>query len=101
MMLPWSSFHAHVRRRNSSRPTPWRVLPSFASSRSTITCVEIPAWSVPGTHSAASPRMRCQRTSVSSIVAVSAWPMCSRPVTFGGGSTTVNAGCPASAAGLK
>ena len=48
----------------------------------------MPAWSVPGTQSVSKPRMRCQRTSTSWIVSLSAWPMWRMPVTFGGGMTT-------------
>ena len=47
--------------------------------------VAMPAWSVPGSQSALKPCMRCQRISRSWIVSVSAWPMCSAPVTLGGG----------------
>jgi hypothetical protein len=48
-------------------------------------CVAMPAWSVPGSHSARRPCMRWKRTMQSCSVANMAWPMCSRPVTFGGG----------------
>ena len=40
-----------------------RSLPSAASRRSTTICVAMPAWSVPGCHSASRPCMRRQRTS--------------------------------------
>src|SRR5947199_1768405 len=36
--------------------------------------------------------MRCQRTSASASESWRAWPMCSAPVTFGGGCATTNAG---------
>ena len=52
----------------------------------------MPAWSVPGSHSVMKPRMRCQRTMMSICVWLSMWPMCRRPVTFGGGSSRVNTG---------
>ena len=45
----------------------------------------MPAWSVPGSHSALSPHMRRQRITRSCSVNCSAWPMCSLPVTLGGG----------------
>src|SRR5580700_8854727 len=66
-------------------PRSWRLMPSLASMRSTTNCVAIPAWSMPGSHSVRSPRMRCQRTSVSICVCSSMWPMCIEPVTLGGG----------------
>jgi len=50
----------------------------------------MPAWSVPGTHSVFSPRMRCMRASASMIVCWNACPMCSVPVTLGGGSWMQN-----------
>ena len=91
MCEPNFAFHSHTRSRNLSRPRSWRVRrSSFLSIFSTTDCVAMPAWSVPGTYSVVSPRMRCQRVSVSSIAAVSACPMCSEPVTFGGGITITN-----------
>ena len=36
--------------------------------------------------------MRCQRTMMSICVWLSMCPMCSRPVTFGGGSSRLNTG---------
>src|ERR1700743_105828 len=45
----------------------------------------MPAWSMPGSHSAFLPCMRFQRVSASSSVVISACPMWSEPVTFGGG----------------
>src|SRR3546814_1859747 len=50
----------------------------------------MPALSMPTTHSASLPRRRSERTSTSCNVLSSAWPMCSAPVTFGGGLTIVN-----------
>ncbi len=43
------------------------------------------------------PRMRAKRASTSCSVLLSAWPMWSEPVTFGGGMTMVKVG----AAGLS
>lgn len=51
-------------------------------------CVAIPAWSTPGSQSAASPRIRWVRTRMSWMVTKSACPMWSEPVTLGGGITT-------------
>ena len=62
-----------------------RSVPSLASWRSTIICVAMPAWSVPGTQREVSPHMRCQRVRMSISVWLSMWPMCRRPVTLGGG----------------
>ena len=88
-----------VRPTAPSIPRPWRrrprgraragpgCCPEAASWRSTTICVAMPAWSVPGCHSTASPRMRWNRISVSWMVWSSAWPMCRLPVTLGGGST--------------
>ena len=40
---------------------------------------------LPGCQSVSKPRIRCQRTRMSCSVLLKAWPMCSEPVTFGGG----------------
>ncbi len=85
IVRPVSSSHRHVRSRNASRPISWREVPSATSCFSTTFCVEIPAWSYPGCQSVSKPRIRCQRTRTSWIEPLSAWPMCSSPVTFGGG----------------
>jgi hypothetical protein len=87
MVPPDSAFHFHTRSRNAVRPRSSLVLPSFASWRSTTYCVAIPAWSVPGTHNALKPSIRFMRIMTSCSVLLSAWPMCSEPVTFGGGIT--------------
>src|ERR1700704_7120103 len=52
----------------------------------------MPAWSVPGSHRVRKPRMPWQRTMMSIWVWLSMWPVCRRPVTFGGGSSRVNTG---------
>ena len=54
---------------------------------------------VPGTHSVLSPCMRRWRTSASMIVCWNACPMCSVPVTFGGGSWMQNEGFAGSSVG--
>ena len=78
-----------------------RMLPSAASWRSTTIWVAMPAWSVPGTHSVAMPRMRAKRASTSCSVLFSAWPMWSEPVTFGGGMTMVKVGAAGSSIGRE
>jgi hypothetical protein len=85
MRPPLSPFHFHTRSTKASRPIAWRVVPSRASCRSTTVCVAMPAWSMPGCQSTLNPRILRQRTRTSSSVHMSAWPMCSEPVTFGGG----------------
>ena len=70
-------------------------LPSALSCCSTTICVAIPAWSVPTCQSVLSPLIRCQRISTSISVCWNACPMCSVPVTFGGGSCDANGGAPA------
>ncbi len=86
MVEPDCSFHAQTRSTNASRPMARREVPSASSWRSTTICVAMPAWSVPGCQSTFSPFMRCQRVSTSMSVCWYAWPMCSVPVTLGGGS---------------
>ena len=88
MRLPYFSFHAQTRFRNSSRPRSWRLFFSvFLSSFSTIIWVAMPAWSVPGSQSVLKPLIFFQRMSTSWSVAVRAWPRWSEPVTLGGGRT--------------
>jgi hypothetical protein len=96
---PYSRSQAQTRSTNASRPISCRDVPSLRSSFSTTAWVAIPAWSKPGCQSALKPRMRCQRTSVSWSAPLSAWPMCSAPVTLGGGTaiTYVSPGACASA----
>ena len=76
-------FHCHTRSTNASRPRSWREMPSLPSSRSTTFWVAMPAWSMPGSHSASYPCMRRRRITASISVCCGAWPMCSWPVTFG------------------
>ena len=95
MVPPDSCFHAQTFCRNASRPISRR--PGSCRSamrRSTTIWVAMPAWSCPGCHSVSCPCIRCQRTRMSCSVLLSAWPICSEPVTFGGGITTENAGAP-------
>ena len=61
------------------------------------------AWSTPGTHSVSSPRMRWYRMRTSCAVTNRAWPVCSEPVTLGGGMVITNRSAPSggSAAGVN
>src|SRR3990172_9024190 len=93
--------HSHTRRSNCSRPRSWRVIPSSCRLLSTTHWVEMPAWSTPGSHNVGSPIMRCQRTMISSIVAVRACPICNSPVTFGGGMMITNGFLARSILGVK
>ena len=85
MVAPVSRRHSQTRSTNASRPTSIRVVPSARSCFSITACTAIDAWSVPQIHSVLRPRIRCNRISVSWIEPFRAWPMCSSPVTFGGG----------------
>ncbi|MDT4861616.1 hypothetical protein FQZ97_962280 [compost metagenome] len=100
MVEPDSSFQAHTFSVNFSRPRSWRDTPWPSSWRSTTICVAMPAWSVPGTHSVLAPSMRAWRASPSMMVWLKAWPMCSVPVTFGGGSWIAKSGRAGSKVGL-
>src|SRR5580698_7691012 len=91
---PYFSFHSQTRSSNFSRPRSCRVRFSVASCFSTMICVAIPAWSIPGTHSVTFPHILCQRTWASMIECSNIWPMCSEPVTFGGGITNEKYGVP-------
>ena len=82
---PYCARHSQTRRLNASRPISSRLVPSASSFFSTCVCVAMPAWSVPRIQRVRMPSIRCQRISVSWIEPLSAWPMCSAPVTFGGG----------------
>jgi len=82
---PYSSRHCHTRSTNASRPICSRLVPSSSNRRSTWVCVAIPAWSVPRIHLQRWPRARRWRISTSWIEPLRAWPMCSEPVTLGGG----------------
>ena len=85
------TFCCHTRSRNASRPISRRDgSPLAAISRSVTICVAMPAWSVPGCQSVSKPRIRCQRTRMSCNVLLKACPMCSDPVTLGGGIITQN-----------
>jgi hypothetical protein len=47
----------------------------------------MPAWSVPGCQRVLKPSIRFMRIITSCRVSLRPWPMCSEPVTFGGGMT--------------
>jgi hypothetical protein len=85
MVEPYWARHSQTRSANASRPSSSFVVPWSASAFSTTRWVAIPAWSVPKIHFARLPRMRATRMQRSWIEPFSAWPMCSEPVTFGGG----------------
>jgi len=61
----------------------------------------MPAWSRPGSQRVSKPLMRFQRTITSCSVRVKAWPMCSEPVTLGGGMTMANDGPGRAGSALK
>ena len=89
MAPPDSAFHAQTRSTKASRPMRrgGRAAARSMSWRSTTIWVAMPAWSVPGCQSTSLPRMRSKRHRMSCSVLLSAWPMWSEPVTFGGGIT--------------
>src|SRR3954463_6479596 len=82
---PTSSRHSHVLAMKASRPSSSREVPCSLRRFSTCVWVAMPAWSVPRIHFARRPRWRWKRISVSWTEPLSAWPMCSAPVTLGGG----------------
>jgi hypothetical protein len=98
MVLPDFSFHSHTRATKFLRPRSWRLTFCSCSWRSTTIWVAMPAWSVPGTQSVLKPFMRWYRVRLSMMVWLNACPMCSVPVTLGGGSWMQNDGSPALAA---
>ena len=95
--LVWSSIvdlewftRFHTFPRNLSLPISLLLIHFSASWRSTTTCVEIPAWSVPGTRRVSYPCIRWYLTIVSSTANISACHRCRYQVTFGGGIDMVN-----------
>ena len=54
--LAVGSIQSQTWSRNPSRPRSWRLMPCWASSRSTTNCPAMPAWSRPGTHRVGSPQ---------------------------------------------
>ena len=101
MASPYWSTQLQTRSTNLSLPSSCRVMPSAASMRSTTTWVAIPAWSVPGRYRLGSPFILCHRTIRSCSAVVSACPMCSSPVTLGGGMMTVKGVFERSISGVK
>src|SRR5574337_235319 len=85
---PYRASQSCTYRSKPSRPRSRWLFPSFASVRPIAAQVEMPAWSYPGWNSVSSPRMRDQRTSVSSIDSWRTWPIVSEPEMFGGGCMT-------------
>ena len=88
MMPPCSRVHSHACSRNASRLRSALRMPCSRNRRTTVASVAREAWSVPGTQHAFLPCIRARRTSTSWMVLLSMWPMCSTPVTLGGGITT-------------
>jgi len=88
--LPNRFFQSQTRSKNFSRPKSYFVSPSsFRRDSSTFICVAIPAWSHPGSHRASYPFILLNLTKTSCSVRFRACPICSCPVTFGGGITMV------------
>lgn len=69
-----------------------RVKERVGQSGHTSICVAIPAWSVPGNQSVGLPLILWNLAKMSWIATNIAWPICSRPVTLGGGIGIVNEG---------
>ena len=89
MMPPCSWVQSQACSRNCSRVRSCFLMPCSASFFTTFASVAIEAWSVPGTQHAFLPSMRARRTRMSWMVLFSMWPICSTPVTLGGGMTMV------------
>ena len=89
IMPPCRCVHSQAWCRNSSRLRSFLAIPSEASLATTFASVAILAWSVPGTQQAFLPCIRALRTSTSCMVLLSMCPICSTPVTLGGGITIV------------
>ena len=87
---PYSSFHSQACFKNSSLPISFLSMPCSFSFSITFTSVAIAAWSVPGCQRASYPCILLKRMRISCMVSSRACPMCSCPVTFGGGITMVN-----------
>src|SRR5713101_9997394 len=85
MVAPTVRYHSSTSSANASRPISSLLEPSFASRFSITFCVAIAAWSVPGRNRTSWPVIRLYRAQMSCTVPLSAWPMCSSPVTLGGG----------------
>ena len=93
MMPPCSSVQSHACFKNSSRVKSLLLIPCSLRRLITFASVAIEAWSVPGTQHAFLPSKRARRTNISCIVSLSTCPMCSTPVTLGGGITMVYGSC--------
>ena len=87
---PYCFFQHHTRCVNASRPSSLRLVPpSPASCRSTIICVAMPAWSVPGTHSAVSPASDASASGCPSPSGSACGPCAAGRSHSGGGSSMV------------
>ena len=89
MIPPCSCVQSHACLRNSSRVRSVFFMPCWANLLTTFASVAIDAWSVPGTQQAFLPSIRARLTKMSWIVLFSMCPICSTPVTLGGGMTMV------------
>ena len=58
IVAPDCAFQSQTFATKFLRPRSWRLTFCASNWRSTTICVAMPAWSVPGTHSVLSPRMR-------------------------------------------
>src|SRR4051812_3931227 len=92
MMPPYFSFHSNAYFKNSSRLSVFLSMPWSFSICTTFASVAMLAWSLPGTQHALNPLILAFLTRISCTVSLSVWPICSTPVTLGGGITTVYAG---------
>ena len=86
MMPPYFSFHSQAYSRNCSLVREDLLMPFSRSMATTLASVAIDAWSVPGTQHALKTTHACFADENIPDGIVQAMPMCSTPVTFGGGS---------------
>ena len=99
---PYCSFHCHARATNASRPSASRLVP-FLRELLLDDVLRRDAGVVGARAGRArrGPRMRSNRMITSCSVLLSACPMWSAPVTFGGGITITNGLPPGRASGLN
>ena len=81
----YSSFHFQASFKKPSLPSSHLSMPISFSLLITFTSVAMAAWSVPGCHKASKPCILLKRIRVSCKALSKACPMCSCPVTLGGG----------------
>ena len=96
------SFHAHTRSTNFSRPRSWRGDALFGElALDDLLRGDAGVIGAGQPERDCSPLIRSKRTRMSCSVLLSAWPMCSDPVTFGGGMTMQNGSAPGVRLGLE